>query len=123
VASNGTLTTNENTAASGTLKATDPDGDPLTFSIVTKPSHGSVTINDVNSGAYTYTPNHNYSGSDSFTFKANDGQVDSNIAKISITVKSTGGGGSSGGGSIGLPTLFALLGLALMGSYLKGKRG
>ncbi|MGH8426413.1 MAG: Ig-like domain-containing protein [Gammaproteobacteria bacterium] len=125
-ASNGTLTTNENTAANSILMATAPNLDPLTFSIVGKPSHGTVTINDANTGAYTYTPDHNYSGSDSFTFKATDtvtGLV-SNTAKISITVKATGGGSSGGGGgSTGWPTLFTLLGLVLIGVCLKGKRG
>jgi dTDP-4-dehydrorhamnose 3,5-epimerase-like enzyme len=89
VASDGTLTTKENTVASGTLMASDPDGDPLTFSIVDKPMHGSVKLDDASKETYTYTPNKGYSGSDSFTFKANDGQADSNVANISITVKET----------------------------------
>ncbi|MDN5864112.1 MAG: Ig-like domain-containing protein, partial [Gammaproteobacteria bacterium] len=88
VASNGTLTTEVNTAKSGTLVATDPDGDPLTFSIVAEPTHGSVTLDDASTGAYTYAPDTDYSGSDSFTFKANDGTTDSNTATISITVNS-----------------------------------
>ncbi|MGH8126999.1 MAG: Ig-like domain-containing protein [Gammaproteobacteria bacterium] len=126
VASNGTLTTTENTAASGTLQATDADGNPLTFSIFAKPGHGSVTLNDASKGTYTYTPNQGYAGSDSFTFKANDGQADSNTATISITVKAAppplpppppprprGGGGGSG--SFGWLGLFTLLSLALTG--------
>jgi len=47
-------------------------------------AHGAVTV-DAN-GSFTYTPNANYNGSDSFTFKANDGTADSNIATVSITV-------------------------------------
>ncbi|MGH8427479.1 MAG: Ig-like domain-containing protein [Gammaproteobacteria bacterium] len=124
VAQNGTLITNENTAASGTLKATDTHGNPLTFSIVDKPGHGNVTINDSSTGAYTYTPNKNYSGSDSFTFKANDGYADSNTATISITVKSSGGGGGGGGGgATGWLTLLALLGIAVAGASLKRRSG
>jgi subtilase family serine protease len=92
VASNGSVTTNENTAVNGTLSASDQDGDSLTFSIVSQPSHGSVTITNSATGAFTYTPNNNYTGSDSFTFKANDGQADSNTATESVTVNSTGGG-------------------------------
>jgi len=91
-ANNGSVTTNENTAVNGTLSASDPDGDALTFSIVGQPSHGSVSITNSSTGAFTYTPNNNYSGSDSFTFKANDGQADSNTATESVTVNSTGGG-------------------------------
>jgi len=37
-------------------------------------------------GTYTYTPQANYQGSDSFTFKANDGTQDSNTETVSITV-------------------------------------
>ena len=65
------------------LHATDIDGDPLTYAIVTPPAHGTLS----GSGATrTYTPDHHYSGPDSFTFKANDGTVDSNVATVSITV-------------------------------------
>ncbi|MGH8126894.1 MAG: Ig-like domain-containing protein [Gammaproteobacteria bacterium] len=96
-ASNGSITTNENTAKSGTLSASDPDGDALTFSIVSQPSHGSVSITNASSGAFTYTPNSNYYGSDSFTFKANDGQADSNTATESVTVNQVTTGGCANG--------------------------
>ena len=86
-ANSGTLTTNTNTAANGTLSATNPDsGQTLTYSIVTQPAHGTVTITNANTGAYTYTPATGYAGNDSFTFKANDGYKDSNVATISVTV-------------------------------------
>jgi len=77
------VTTNQDTAKAITLNATDVDGDTLTYSIVTSPTHGTLsgTLPNV-----TYTPVANYNGSDSFTFKANDGTVDSNIATVSITV-------------------------------------
>ncbi|MGH8428591.1 MAG: cadherin-like domain-containing protein, partial [Gammaproteobacteria bacterium] len=82
----GTLTTTENTAASGTLIASDPDGDALTYSIVTQPANGQVTLTDAASGAYTYTPNNGYRGADSFTFQASDGTLESNVATISVAV-------------------------------------
>src|SRR5262249_44260286 len=75
----------EDTPLNGTLTATDPDGNPLTFAVVAGPAHGTVTVN-TSTGAFTYTPAANYNGPDSFTFKANDGQLDSNVATVSITV-------------------------------------
>ncbi len=90
-----TVTTNEDTAKTITLSGTDPDGNALTFSIVTGPSHGSLgTIGIVGcSGTpssctanVTYTPGTNYNGFDSFTFKVNDGSADSAPATVSITV-------------------------------------
>ncbi len=118
-ASDGTLTTEQNKAASGTLKATDPDGDSLTYSLVAQPQHGSVVLDDASTGAYTYTPEKGYNGSDSFTFKANDGQQDSNVATVNVTVKAAP---SSGGGGATDP--FGLLALALVGliAILRRKR-
>jgi|GEM_PF-2875461 len=86
VASDDTLTTDEDTPANGTLVATDADGDALTYSIVTQPTNGTVTITDAATGDFTYTPNADYNGSDSFTFIANDGVLDSNEATVDITV-------------------------------------
>ena len=83
VAANQTITTAEDTAAQIVLAATDREGSPLTYTIVAAPAHGTL------SGAaptVTYTPVANYNGSDSFTFKANDGALDSNIATVSLTI-------------------------------------
>jgi len=75
----------EDTPKSITLSGTDIDGDPLTYSIVTQPLHGSLSGIAPN---VTYTPAANYNGSDSFTFKVNDGTVDSNTATVTITITS-----------------------------------
>jgi sugar lactone lactonase YvrE len=48
----------------------------LTFRVVTPPAHGTVTLDNPNSGAFSYRPNTGYSGTDSFTFQVNDGVVD-----------------------------------------------
>ncbi len=53
-------------------------------SVVTGPANGSLSINS--DGSFTYTPNVNFSGINSFTYKANDGTVDSNVATVTITV-------------------------------------
>lgn len=66
-----------------TLKGVDPEKRKLTYSIVTPPSHGSVILKSTKT---TYTPSTNYFGSDSFTFKVNDGVVDSAPATVSINV-------------------------------------
>jgi|GEM_PF-2110462 VCBS repeat-containing protein len=86
---NDSYTTNENTAltvaAPGVLSNdTDPLNKPLTAILVSNPSHGSLTLNS--NGSFTYTPAVNYSGSDSFTYKANNGSLDSNVATASLTV-------------------------------------
>ena len=62
VAANGTLTTLEDTPATGTLVATDVDGDTLTYAIVTNGTKGTATITNVATGAFTYTPAANYNG-------------------------------------------------------------
>ncbi|OGP79299.1 MAG: hypothetical protein A2V86_08710 [Deltaproteobacteria bacterium RBG_16_49_23] len=80
------MTTNKNTEINIALTATDPDGDNLTYYIVTQPSHGTLSGTPPN---LTYTPTSGYTGQDSFTFKANDGIGDSNIATVSITVVAT----------------------------------
>jgi len=83
VANPQTLSVNPNTSLPITLTATDADGDFLTYSIATSPSNGSLSGTPPN---VTYQPNFSYSGPDSFTFTANDGQTDSAPATISITV-------------------------------------
>ena len=83
VADGQSVTTNEDTPKAIALSASDVDGDPITFSIVSGPSHGSLTGTGP---ARTYTPEANYSGPDSFIFTVNDGTLDSNTATVSITV-------------------------------------
>src|SRR5207245_2366312 len=83
VASNQAVVTDEDTAKAITLGATDVEGSPLTYAIVTAPAHGTLSGTAPN---LTYTPAANYNGSDSFTFKANDGSLDSNVATVTITV-------------------------------------
>ena len=90
------VTTDEDTAVILTLNGSDPETCELTFTIVTGPSNGvlgGITNNpctsaspNTDSATVTYTPNPNFNGSDSFTYKVNDGLADSNTATGSITV-------------------------------------
>ena len=102
VANNVGVSTNEDTPVAVTLSATDIDSGSLTFSIVAGPSNGalgafsspsctSVPNGTGNPGSnctatVTYTPGANFAGSDSFTFKVNDGSLNSNTALVLITV-------------------------------------
>ena len=82
-ANDQSVATQEDTPLAVSLTGSDPDGDPLTFTALDGPSQGSLNGTPPN---VTYTPNANYNGSDSFTYKANDGTVDSNTATVSVTV-------------------------------------
>ena len=86
VAVNAALNVVEDAVAGGILSASDVDNDPLTYSLVNNASQGIVSITDSATGAYSYTPNANATGADSFTFKANDGLVDSNIATVTVNI-------------------------------------
>ncbi len=72
-------------AATGVLATdTDPQGLPLTAIAVTGPTHGAVTLNS--DGSFNYAPAIGYVGPDSFTYMANDGLANSNIATVSLAV-------------------------------------
>ncbi|BBA70568.1 Ig domain-containing protein [Geobacter sulfurreducens] len=86
VAVNGTLAVTEDTVATGTLSASDVDGDALTYSIVSQGSKGAVTITNAATGAYRYTPVADATGNDSFTFKVTDGIADSAIATVTVSI-------------------------------------
>jgi VCBS repeat-containing protein len=77
------VTTNEDTPVLITLKGSDRDEDPLTYSIITEPSHGRWTGTLPN---LSYRPERNFNGKDSLMFKVNDGKVNSAAATVSITV-------------------------------------
>jgi VCBS repeat-containing protein len=62
----------------------DLDGDPLTARLVTGPSHGTLAL--AADGSYRYVPAANYSGGDSFTYRADDGSAASPPALVSVTV-------------------------------------
>ncbi|MEX0270554.1 Ig-like domain-containing protein [Leptolyngbyaceae cyanobacterium UHCC 1019] len=63
---------------------TDLEGNTLTASIIGNPLSGSLTLNS--NGSFNYTPNPGFFGSDRFTYLANDGQLNSNTATVSLQV-------------------------------------
>lgn len=63
----------------------DIDGGAITSSVVVGPTSGSLVAFGTN-GTFTYRPNTGFSGIDSFTYKINDGSLDSNVAKVTIAV-------------------------------------
>jgi VCBS repeat-containing protein len=72
-------------AAPGVLgNDSDPDGNPLSAVLGSGPSHGTLTLNA--NGSLTYTPAANFNGSDSFTYRASDGTLTSNLATVTLTV-------------------------------------
>lgn len=86
LANTGPTANNQSFTTSGqaievTLHATDPDGDDLSFIVVSEPQHGTLSGT---APSFLYTPSTSFNGSDSFTWKANDGTLDSNIATVSI---------------------------------------
>lgn len=90
IVNNASFTVDEDTSHNGTLITSDDGygGYGYTFTIVSQPTNGTITNFDSATGTYTYTPDLNYNGFDSFTYQANDGYCDSNIANVNITVNS-----------------------------------
>jgi hypothetical protein len=82
-AANQSIATTAGTPLPITLDATDIDLDPLLYTLGAPPAHGSLSGTAPN---IIYTPAANYTGDDSFTFMVNDGQTDSDLATVSITV-------------------------------------
>lgn len=88
VANNAGLNVTQDTPKTGSLSATDVDGDTLTFAITINGTRGSAALTNVNTGAFTYTPNAGEAGADSFSFSVTDGQT-SNVATVSVTITLT----------------------------------
>ncbi len=63
---------------------TDANLDPLTAIKVSDPAHGNLVLNA--NGSFTYTPAAGFTGDDSFTYKANDGALDSNTVTVTLHV-------------------------------------
>ncbi len=77
VEKNTTLTDNLSTVANETS---------LTYIIVSQPTHGTLTHSDENSASFSYTPETDYTGEDTFTFKVKKDEQESNVATATITI-------------------------------------
>jgi hypothetical protein len=107
VAEDAALTVAQDGTLAVALAASDPDGDPLTFSVTDPPLHGALTGSGA---ALTYAPAAGFSGSDTFAFSATDSAGSSDEGRVTIDVKPSappvrkpgGGGGTVGSGRIDL---------------------
>lgn len=122
VTQNVSFTTDEDTpyTESYTNYVSDVDGDNLTITAVTNPTNGTATCDGTDC---TYTPNQNYNGTDSFTYKVNDGELDSNISTVSFTVNPVNDAPTTNDVSATIDenrTANRLVGITLDGSDIEG---
>jgi len=95
------------------LNGSDVDLDALTYIVVTQPASGTLSGTGPN---LNYLANNGFVGSDSFTYRVNDGSVNSNTATVSVTVSAppppNSGDDDSGGGMMEYLSLLLLAALA-----------
>ncbi|ENP8457288.1 tandem-95 repeat protein, partial [Photobacterium damselae] len=84
VGENVSAETQEETAVTGQLTATDADGDNLTFKPGSDPTNGSVTVNP--DGSWEYVPNTDFNGEDSFTVEVDDGNGGTDTITVTVNV-------------------------------------
>ena len=84
VTSGATYALPEDSSISGVLTASDPDGDSFTFGVVQGPTSGSLTLNA--NGSFTYVPNPDFNGTDSFTYQVRDSDGGTTNAVVTFTV-------------------------------------
>lgn len=102
------LKTNQDTAVSGVVTATDEELNTVKFAVATQPAHGKLSDFDGDTGSFTYTPTSGFSGDDSFTFTASDGLNRSPAGTVNVTVTAVtppppddSGDGNTGGNDNG----------------------
>jgi hypothetical protein len=112
VANAQTVSTAAGAAVNITLSGSDVEGSTLTYAVVGNPASGTLTGTAPN---LSYMPNTGFSGADSFTFRVNDGVLNSANATVTINVSApaavtgSSGGGGGGGGALDALGLAALL--------------
>ncbi|ETR68215.1 MAG: hypothetical protein OMM_04690 [Candidatus Magnetoglobus multicellularis str. Araruama] len=83
IISNREITLDEDKFVHILIKGSDEENDPLTYTVVNLPAHGTITIDG---DIATYQPDLNFNGIDRFSYKANDGFSDSTIADVLLTI-------------------------------------
>jgi VCBS repeat-containing protein len=86
VANNDNITGLEDNSVTGNVLTNDSDLESPTLNavVVSGPANGILTLNS--NGSFTYTPNANWNGTETFTYKANDGTDNSNVATVTIAI-------------------------------------
>ena len=84
VADSGSYTLTEDIPLTQTLSGSDPDLTPVTFVLDADVSNGTLVLSST--GEFTYTPDADYNGTDSFTFHVTDGIFDSAIQTVLFTI-------------------------------------
>jgi hypothetical protein len=84
--SGASITVGQGAGVSGTVTASDVDGDTLTFAVATPPAKGTVTAYNAANGSFTFTASASASGADSFTYSVSDGHGGQVIGTVSITI-------------------------------------
>ncbi|MGI9518417.1 MAG: Ig-like domain-containing protein, partial [Pirellulaceae bacterium] len=84
IANDDNFTINEDSLFSGTVTSndSDPDGDSLTYTQLTSPANGTLGFNP--DGSFTYTPNGDFNGTDTFTYQITD--ADGTTATATVTI-------------------------------------
>lgn len=85
-AASSNFSVDEDTSVVEYAEASDPEGDDISFSIIGEPANGSVSITP--EGQFTYQPDADFNGQDSFTFKVEDSYGGSSEGSVSITINS-----------------------------------
>jgi hypothetical protein len=86
VAQDGSAKGDEDTTVTGSVKAIDSDSTSLTYSVVQGPTAAQGKLDFKADGTYAFTPAPDYNGTVTFTYKANDGTADSNVATVTLTI-------------------------------------
>jgi hypothetical protein len=86
IAFNQSVTLTSGQVSNGNVTGIDPEGRPLTFALQQNPSHGQLTVFNMNTGAYTYEPSGGFSGNDAFSFVPVSGGITGTAATVTFTV-------------------------------------
>lgn len=79
------LSTNEDTALTGSVQATDPDGNITGYAVAAGPTLGALNLNTT-AGTWTYTPNTNVNGTDTFDIRVTDADGNSSIQRVTVAI-------------------------------------